>query len=101
MTKVISLSDDAYYMLKDLKGERCEFCDYKYGNHLKNYDYANTNDLVDYKKLKKEVIKWLKQDWKYTGSGMYIMNFEKENEKTFDIFDWIKHFFNLKNEETR
>ena len=104
--------------LKDLKEKEimCEDCDYEYGVHKKNFDYP---DYVDYKKLKQEAIKWLKELHKYyTWSSVNKYLKPKFPEKIEDelgvcsdnidcicgetaIIEFIKHFFNITEEDLK
>ena len=49
--------------------------------------------------LKAEAVKWVKErvGWKYIGDAEY----EDETGKKWDLESWIKHFFNLTEEDLK
>jgi len=74
-----------------IDGHICPVCNLNQGGHELNYCDC---DGVEINKLRQEAIKWLK----LSDYDLYELGFDK-SDNTDDLRKWIKHFFNITEEE--
>ena len=70
---------------------------------LKDIEFSSDNFMI-VEQLKQEAIKWIKEfqrQHQTEYSDFFDYNFINESKTYCEVFNWIKHFFNITEEELK